>query len=396
MRGFIRQRGKTYTAYWHTIDPATGKRVQHSKGRFPNQKEAKAHLNTVMGKVQAGTWRPDSKITVRELLVDLWLPTKRTEDLSAATVQQYEDIIEHWILHDEIGLGGIQAKALTPKNVTDWREALAKTKTSSGRAGLSPRTISASVGVLKSAYKWAASPNGPIERDPIADVGRGKAQTAIKANKAWTEDEVRTFLKFTAEDRRLHPTWQLAFASGMRREEMCGLKWEDVDFDRDTIRIERTRTIVDGRPHDSELTKTKKSRRTLSLGPVMPHFRSLKNLQKADKLKAGGKYQDDGWLFANEVGAPFYPGMMSTWFEQAVMDCRSALEAEGSELTLRPISLHGCRHTSATLMLKAREPAHVVSRFLGHSTVQITLDCYGHVMPGQDESAVVALVAMYS
>ena len=168
----------------------------------------------------------------------------------------------------------------------------------------------------------------------------------------------------------------------MRREELCGLKWEDVDFDKGTVRIERTRTIVGGKAHDSELTKSKKSRRTLPLSPVMPHLRALQTLQKEDKLKAGGAYQDDGWLFANELGAQYYPGMMSTWFD----DCGG----------LRQISLHGCRHTCATLMLKSGQPAHVVSRFLGHATVQITLDFYGHVMPGQDESAVVALVAMYS
>ena len=386
MSSFIRQRGTTWTAYWHDTDTANGKRVQYSKGGFRIKADAKAHLNEVMGKVQNGTYKRDSKLTVKELLVDHWLPTKRTEGLSAATLQHYDETIEHWILRDDIGLGGIRAQSLTPKQVTDWRDALAKTTTSGGRAGLSQRTISASVGVLKSAYKWGASPNGPLERDPIADVGRGKMNMAVKSTKAWSEDEVRTFLKFTADDRRLNPIWQLAIGSGMRREELCGLKWEDVDFDRGTVRIERTRTVVAGQPHDSDLPKTKKSRRTLSLGPVMSHLKALQTLQKEDKLKSHGAYVDNGWVFANELGTAYYPGMMSTWFRQAVKQCGG----------VRPISFHGCRHTCATLMLKAGQPVHVVSRFLGHASVQITLDYYAHVMPGQDESAVVALVAMYS
>jgi integrase len=83
--------------------------------------------------------------------------------------------------------------------------------------------------------------------------------------------------------------------------------------------------------------------------------------------------------------------MMSTWFRQAVKE-RSALD----DVTLRTISFHGSRHTCATLMLKSGQPVHVVSRFLGDASVQITLDYCAHVMPGQDESAVVALVAMYS
>ena len=63
---------------------------------------------------------------------------------------------------------------------------------------------------------------------------------------------------------------------------------------------------------------------------------------------------------------------------------------------LRRISLHGCRHTCAANMLKAGVPIHVVSRFLGHSSVDITLNVYGHVLPGQEEQAVTALVAEYS
>ena len=200
----------------------------------------------------------------------------------------------YWILRDEIGLGGIRAQSLTPKQVVDWRDALAKTTTGNGRAGLSQRTISASVGVLKSAYKWGAI-SGVIPRDPIASVGRGKMNAAVKASKAWGEDEVRTFLKFTADDRRLHPIWQLAIASGMRREELCGLQWDDIDFEKGTVRIERTRTLLRGRPHDSEIPKTKKSRRTLSLGPMMPHLKALKKLQTEDKLKAlEGAYADEG------------------------------------------------------------------------------------------------------
>jgi integrase len=389
---FIRQRGATWTAYWHEVDSATGERVQRSKGGHRIKKDAQEHLNEVMGKVQNGTYKRDSKMTVRELLVDHWLPTKKTEGLSAATIQHYEETVEHWILREDIGLGGIRAQALTPKQVTDWRDALAKTTTSGGRAGLSQRTISASVGALKSAYKWAASPNGPIERDPIAAVGRGKMTNGVKANKAWSEEEVRTFFKFTAKDRRLNPIWQLAIGSGMRREELCGLKWEDVDFDRGTVRVERTRTVVAGKPHDSDLPKTKKSRRTLSLGPVMAHLRSLQTLQKEDKLKAkGDAYVDEGWIFANELGVPYYPGMMSTWFRRAVKEC-----GDSTDDAFRAISFHGCRHTCATLMLKAGQPVHVVSRFLGHASVQITLDYYAHVMEGQDETAVVALVALYS
>ena len=157
-------------------------------------------------------------------------------------------------MHEEIGLGGIKAQALTPLQVTKWREALKNTKTSCGCAGLSPRSISASVGTLKAACKWAAL-NRLIPRDPIAAVGHGKLNMAVKPKKAWTGAEAKKFLAFPASD-RLNPIWQLALVGRLRRGEMSGLKWEDIDFNKSTVRIARTRVTVNGHPQDSE-PKTK-------------------------------------------------------------------------------------------------------------------------------------------
>ena len=67
------------------------------------------------------------------------------------------------------------------------------------------------------------------------------------------------------------------------------------------MRIEGTRTVVAGEPHNSDLPKTKKSRRTLSIGPVMSHLKALQTLQKEDRLKAHGAYVEDGRVFANEL-----------------------------------------------------------------------------------------------
>ena len=207
---------------------------------------------------------------------------------------------------------------------------------------------------------------------------------AVKPDKAWAGAEAKKFLAFTASD-RLHAIWQLALVGGLRRGELCGLKWEDIDFDRGSVRLVRTRVTVNGQPADSD-PKTKGSRRTLDLAAVMPHLKALKKIQNGDTLKAGGTYADDGYLVADALGRPCHPETLSGWFEGAVADCGG----------LRRISLHGCRHTCATNMLKAGVPIHVVSRFLGHSSVQITLDVYGHVLPAQEERAVTALVAEYS
>ncbi len=221
-------------------------------------------------------------------------------------------------------------------------------------------------------------------RDRTEEKCRADADMAVKPDKAWTGAEAKRFLAFT-ESKRLHPIWRLALVGGLRRGELCGLKWEDVDFDKGTVRIVRTRVTVNGQPQDSE-PKTRGSRRTLNLGELMPHPKALKKVQNEDTLKAGGAYAEDGYLVADELGRPCHPETLSGWFESDVKDCGG----------LRKISLHGCRHTSATNILKEGVPIHVVSQFLGHSNVQITLDTYAHVLPGQNEQAVTALVAAYS
>ena len=87
MKGSIRQRGDTHTAYWFTVDAGTGARKQHSKGGFRTKRAAQEHLNEVLGKVQAGAWAPDKKITVGELLTE-WLAAKRSQGLRATSLSQ--------------------------------------------------------------------------------------------------------------------------------------------------------------------------------------------------------------------------------------------------------------------------------------------------------------------
>jgi hypothetical protein len=98
MSSFIRQRGSTHTAYWHTIDPASGARKQHSKGGFKTKKAAREHLNSVMGKVQEGSWRPDQPLTVKQLLNDHWFPAKKSQGLRPTSLAQYRNVIDAWIV----------------------------------------------------------------------------------------------------------------------------------------------------------------------------------------------------------------------------------------------------------------------------------------------------------
>lgn len=375
MKGFIRQRGSTMTAYWSTVDPATGNRVQHTKGGFPTKKAAQAQLNGIVGKVQEGSWRPDHPLTVRELLEDHWLPAQRARELRPATLAQYEAVVTSWIVPR---IGGVRVPALTPKHVTDLVEALRSEKSASGRGGLSARSAQLTVGVLKAACAWAAE-NGYIGRNPISAVRRPRAES--KVMRPWSEGDARTFLAATAGD-RLAWAWALLLTRGLRRGELCGLRWADVDLEAGRLTLNRTRVVVDGRAVESA-PKTAAGRRTVPLDPsLVALLRSHRVQQAQERLAAGGAYEDAGWLFADELGVPYHPDTLSAWFE-------SAAKAAG----LPRIRLHDTRHTAASLMLASGVPVKVVSEMLGHASPTITLSIYAHVMPGMAEEAGAALSA---
>jgi integrase len=272
----------------------------------------------------------------------------------------------------------LQVSVLTPKVVNGMTDTLRTAKSSKGRKGLSARSAQLSVGVLKSACAWAVK-NGLIGRNPIAGIERPRAESTVM--RAWTIEEARQFVESISND-RIAFAWSLVLSRGLRRGELCGLRWEDIDLDARTLRISRTRVVVNGSAIDS-VPKTKSGRRSVPLDPTLVGIlRAYKARQAGEKLAAGGAYEEGGFLVADELGRPYHPDTISEWFNQKV-------RASG----LPRIRLHDCRHTAASLMLAAGVPVKVVSEMLGHASPTITLAVYAHVMPGMAEEAGAALSA---
>jgi integrase len=375
MKGSIRQRGNTHTAYWFTIDPATGKRVQHSKGGFKTKGAAQKHLNSVLGKVDDGSWRPDKPITVRELLEEHWLPAQRTSGIRPTTVEHYEGVISTWIVPK---IGAVKVAALSPDKVTKFVDELRTTPRGQRGEGLSIRSSQMAVGVLKSACAWAVV-NELVSRNPVQGVRRPKLQRQPMAS--WTTEQARDFLDSTSDD-RLSFAWWLLLSRGLRRGELCGLRNDDVDLDSCVLRINRTRVTTAGEVIDST-PKTESGRRSVPLDPsLVALLRRHKARQAAEKLAAGEAYDDRGFLVADELGVPYNPNDVSRAFNALV-------KASG----LPRIRLHDTRHTAASLMLASGTPVKVVSDLLGHASPTITLATYAHVLPNMAEQAGAALSA---
>jgi integrase len=363
-RGHVRKRGETWTAYWFVRD-ADGKRVQRSEGGKKTKGDAQALLTEKLGAIQAGTYSEPRKITLARFLRDEWLPTLTQRPTTRAS---YQTTCEHWIIPT---LGGELLPQLTAAHAQRLVDAL---RAEGGRtgSGLSPRSVQYAGVVLRMALQHATI-HGFIARNPLAGFKRPAAPR--KEMRAWTADQAAFFLDHVADD-RLYAAWLLFLQRGLRRGEVGGLRWANVDMEHRRLSIVHTRVVVDGHARESQ-PKTGAGRRTVPLGDrLVAALSAHHRRQLGERMAWGEAGTDSGYVFTAEDGSPLHPEHFSTAFE---------CHARRAGLPL--IRLHDARHTCATLALQAGEKTEVVSRWIGHSSVSITQDIYQHAIPSMIEEA---------
>jgi len=252
----------------------------------------------------------------------------------------------------------------------------AATKPVSKGKGLSPSTVHYVHTILRAALKDALRWNR-IVRNPT-DAAVPPSDSSIKSGqpKTWTGDELRAFLAFS-EDSRYLPPWLFLATSGCRRGEGLGLKWDDIDLDNATAIISRQVVTVSGILRVKELPKTKRGH-MISLDPTtITILRSWRATQNEERLLVGAGYQDDGFVFCKPDGTPTHPERFSREFDRKQLQCNRAHPGA----PLPRLSLHGLRHTCATLALQVGIDIKIVSDRLNHSTTNITREIYTHVTP---------------
>ena len=346
--------------------------IQKSKGGFRTKRDAQAHLTRVLGEVQEGTWSEPKRITVGQFLRQHWLPSLTQRSSTRAS---YRTTVEKWIVPH---VGGTLLPALTPQHVQQMLETLAE---SGGRGGteLSTRSVQYAFTVLKMAMQHAAA-QGFIARNPLAAMKRPKARS--RSMDYWTAAEAGLFLNAVDED-RLRCMWLLFLARGFRRGELVGLRWQNVDLDAGRLSVIATIVVVDGGAEGSE-PKTDRGRRSVPLdADLVAALKSHRRRQLEERLAWGAAWVDTGLVFTREDGTALHPETISTRFETLT-----------KRAGLRRIRLHDMRHTAATLALQAGIPVKVVSEWLGHSSVSITLDIYSHVISSMSEELGARLTAI--
>ena len=347
-------------------DPRTGTRRQSSRQGFRTKREAEAALDEALGTLRSGTYIDGSSELLGDFL-DSWLDGERLR-LKETSWSSYETAVNRVKAH----LAKVRLQALTPRDVDALYLELSKSGGMGGRP-LSPKTVRNTHVVLRKALADAER-LGLIGRNPAA-VARPPIPQRVE-QRTWTSDDLRVFFDFLADD-RLVALYILLATTGMRRGEVLGLRWSDLDLDARELRIVQTLTTVRYAPVFST-PKTKRSRRVLYIDPqTVAILRAHRQRHRQERLAAGSAWDSTSELvFTDELGGALHPDQITREFG-----------AKAQEAGLTRIRLHDLRHTYATLALKVGVHPKIVSDRLGHATVAVTLDLYSHVTPALGREA---------
>lgn len=373
------------------VPPAPGekpKRRQVQRKGFASMKAAQAAMDDLRVDARQGRHVDKTTITVEEYLTG-WI--ERLEGkVRPSTAASYASTMR---LHVIPYVGNVELQALSPLHLDDLYAKLRKPganlrgrRDADGKMAdpkpLSPRTIRYVHVVLKKALTEAVN-HGLRVDNPATKVEAPKHDYTLPTDKVWAAGEVRTFLAHSVESAdRESALWQLIATTGMRRGEALGLQIGDVDLDGAKLTIRRT--VITVNYEVSEGTpKTKAGHRTIPLDThTVASLRSHLAMRAAERLQhKQGKPKAGDWIFADPLGRPLHPDRVSKRFDKLV----DGLVAKGE---VRRISLHGLRHTWASLAIEHGEDVGTVQMRLGHSSPDITLRWYVHISkPAQARSA---------
>lgn len=369
--GTITKKGDRHYVITRYIDPATGRRHQKGHGGYPTKKEAQVALRKVLSDMDRGVYAAPDRVTVAAFLQDRWLPTLKASTLKPTTRLSYElHVREYLVPH----LGAIPLQKLTTAHIEAFYADLLTTGGRNG-TGLAPGTVRRIHATLTKSL-GAAERWNLVARNVAKVRGIAPSQKVGKKEmRCWDTDQVRAFLGHVTGD-RLYALWALAFARGMRRGELLGLRWEDVDLEKGQVKVRQALVQV-GYEVVVSTPKTAKGTRTIPLDPqTVATLRAWKVRQAEERLAWGPGWQDTGLVFTRENGAWIHPDAATAAFARHT-----------KEAGLPSIRFHDIRHTAATLLIGAGVPVKVVSEWLGHANIGITLDTYTHVMPAQEHAA---------
>jgi integrase len=366
------KRGVFYAVIYEGRNPVMGR--ERRRWHRCDDRAAAEQLAIDLTERRARQRHTGSSLTVAEYLLGQWLPAKEAT-LAPTTHARYTTSVEHYLLPH---LGDTPLRRLRTEDIEAlYRRLLI---VGSRRGGpLAAKTITNLHQIIRSSFNDAVERGllaaNPAEGAHVPDPR--KRPSGHRRARSWTATELGDFLADTATNRH-SMLFRLAAATGMRRGEVLGLRWDDVHFDSGRLEITQALTSIGYRLEFSRL-KTKTSRRNITVDAATMDLLARWRRQQTAELAETGAANTHRLVFTRPDGQPIHPHSISQAFDRAQR-----------HLDVSPIRFHDLRHTHASLLLRDRVPIKVVSERLGHSNPAFTMTTYQHVLPGMQDDAAAA------
>jgi integrase len=388
MRGSIQKKGKRwYAVVYDGVNPETGQYRRRWVPAGTRRGDAEKLLAELVKRSHQGETVVSEKLTLGEYLTTRWLPVQQAR-LRTSTYDSYRRNID---LHVIPALGERLLDRLTVEDIDVFYATLLtsgdkRTRRGGGDKrtrrgddgkgrpkGLSPKSVH-NIHVMLNKALGDAARKGTVVRNVVALADAPSLRARKRAEiKAWEIDQLAAFLD-AISSHRLAPAFFLLANTGMRRGELLGLRWCDLDLDAGRLSVRQALVSV---AYDVEISdvKTGTGRRTIDLDDGTVQV--LRDWFKVRTEESDGVVPaHDDLVFVKPDGSWVHPDIFSQVFDRQV-----------AKLSVPTISLHDLRHTHATLLLKAGVPVKVVSERLGHANVAFTMNVYQHVLPGMQAEA---------
>ena len=366
--GSITQRGDKYRVCFDYGIDREGRRVRKYR-TFDTKRDATRAFNEHKVKMDKGTQIMPSEYTFSQWL-DYWYKDIILPQIEETTAYGYRGMIENYLKPQ---LGEIRLQKLTARDIQQYYTWLM------GEKELSPNTVIKHHNLLTNTLN-AAERQEYITKNPMRAVSPPKKRQ--REAKFYTPEQLGILLDKAVGTRLELPVYICAYL-GLRRGELCGLRWGDVDLEHHTITIENTRTQA-GKKEIEKGTKTASSTRTLYLPDTLcDMLKAAKENQQACRAEYKNAYDDNDYVVVMEDGRPFRPNYLSELFSKFLADN-----------DLPKIVLHELRHTFASLSNQAGIPAYNIGKALGHSTPATTQKIYTHLLDQTHTQAVEGVAAI--
>ena len=379
MKGSIRRRGSSWQGRVDLgIDPKTGKRLVRSVTK-KTKREVQEELAAVVTELRKGEYVEPSKLSFSRWH-DMWVDAAIRPKKRARTVETYSSVIKN---HLKPALGAILIQRLQPTDIEKYF----------GESRLSQSTLAQHSAILHSALA-SAERKGIVQRNVHRLVdGKPKKQEREDVRElVWTPAEAKHFLAFLSEEGtpQQRAFYSLAIETGMRKAELCGQRWRNVNLETCKIRIIE-QLAKPGR--EPKFVPVKSMARTISITPELAKILAVHRKHQLEVRMANGPaYRDFGLVFARETRG------RATDQLGGPLPMNHLGQREFSKLAakagVKRVTIHGLRHTSATISLLAGVPPKVVAERLGHRRVSTTEDIYQHVLESMDRDAATAVGAL--